>query len=406
MIFAVVFTDLLLVISTPDGYHQTFSLLVLFYLVPYLWIVTKERQQPPIAFVICVFLFLRLYSVVYLNASTDINLVGFGSDAGSYHIPRAKLLDGNYWSYIFKIGGDDYNGRLTHVLIANYIDILALFGLNAQYGNIHNIAFIANTLLCIGTLILYYKIVVEYSRSQLYGQRAVWFLALNPYFIGITSMPQKEALMFFGMALFAYSLVVKEKRYIFLMLSLFIISFERIYMTPLLVSIFVCLIWKFEIRKIFLLPKLKHVLSLFALLAAVSFIEWFIGIRTALNMAQTNQQNLVDLGGSSLPGSGFIINIIRVYFGPNGLRHFLPEYINIGVLALAHYALFPCYAYIGIKATLSPKAFGFALFATYVFCIILIPFHSSFKVFMVVFFGGLFLDKMFPIKNVHTQLMK
>ena len=392
MVLTILIGDFLLAISGPNGYHQNFSILVLFYLVPYLWIVTKENEQPPFAFVICLFLLLRLYSIVYLNASVEFNFdcKDCGGDAITYHIPRAMSLDGNYFSYLFQVGGD-YNGRITHILISIYIDILSFFGVGPQYVNILNVSYIGNTLLCVGTLILYYKIVVNHSCSRLYGRRAVWYLAMNPYFFGITGLPQKEALLFFGLALFAYSLVVKEKRYIYLILSLFMIAFERIYMVPLLVFIFFCFDLKLDLFKLFLI------------LFAVLFIEWFIGIENALNMAQQNQKSLVDLDGSALPWSGFMSNILRAYFAPYALRHYSTEYITLSFMALSHYALFIFYPYIAIKATLNPKKFGFAVFSSLMFVLFLIPYHSSFKILMIVFFGGLFLDKMFPIKNRHTQ---
>lgn len=402
MISTILFGDILLAISGLDGYHQIFSILILFYLLPYLWVITKEREQPPFAFAICFFLLLRLYSIFYSNASGALSLTD-GGDAVSFHIPSAKALDGeefrpnshygNYLWYLFQLGGD-YNGRLTHILLSIYMKILSYFGIGSQYENIHNIAYIPNTLMCVGTLTLYYKIVVNHSCSILYGRRAVWFLAMNPYFLNVTGIPQKEALLFFGLALFAYSLVVKDKRYIFLVLSLSIIAFERIYMVPLLVWIFFFFDRKIEIKNIFLM------------MLAVLFIEWFIGIEDALLMAKNNQASLIALGGSALPGTDFISNIIRVYFGPYALRYFSTEYITISFLSLSNYALFVFYPYIAIRATLSPKAFGFAIFSSYVFCILLIPYHSSFKVLMVVFFTGLFLEKVFPIKNRQTQLEK
>jgi len=222
---------------------------------------------------------------------------------------------------------------------------------------------------------------------------------MNPYFFGLTGLPQKEALLFFGLVLFAYSLVVKEKRYIFLMLSFFVIAFERIYMIPLLVFIFLFFDWKLQIQRFSLIH--IPILALLPLIAL--FIHWFIGFGTALEMARQNQESLMSLDGSSLPWTGFMSNIIRVYFGPDGLKHFWPEYINVGVFSLANYALFPFYAYIAIKATLSPKEFGFAIFSSYMFVLVLIPYHSTFKLLMLVFFGGLFLAKSFPIKNTHTH---
>jgi hypothetical protein len=253
-----------------------------------------------------------------------------------------------------------------------------------------------NTLLCVATLTLYYKVVVKHSCSSLYARRAVWFLAMNPYFFGITGLPQKEALLFFGLALFAYSLVVQKKRYIFLMLSFFVILFERIYMIPLLVLIFLFFNWKLEIRSLFL----KQNKKLFLLLFSALFIQWFIGFETAFEMAKQNQQNVKDLDGSALPWTGFMSNIIRAYFAPYALRHFSTEYITISLFSLSHYALFVFYPYIAIKATLSPKNFGFAIFSSYMFVLVLIPYHSSFKILMLVFFGGLFLDKAFPIKKI------
>ena len=134
--------DILIAINFPFGYHQSLSILILFYVLPYLWVITKERQQPSFAFIICFFLFLRIYSILYLNTSGAFSLTD-GGDAASYHIPSAKKFDGeefypnshqgSYFLYLFQIGGD-YNGRLTHVLLSIYS--LSFFGVSSQYENI------------------------------------------------------------------------------------------------------------------------------------------------------------------------------------------------------------------------------------------------------------------------------
>jgi len=130
------------------------------------------------------------------------------------------------------------------------------------------------------------------------------------------------------------------------------------------------------------------------------FIEAFIGIETSLDMHEAHSESLMETGESQLGGFGIGNNFIRAYFGPFAFRNFLDERNPQGMLQNAHYLLFLFYPYIAVRATLIRAKFGVAIFFTILYSALLIPFHTSFKILMYVFFGGLFLA---PLINLSSR---
>ncbi len=381
MFLAIIAGDVLLFFSNNGGYPQPFSLIGLFYNLAYLWVLFKVRTLPRSSFLIASFLFIKLYSILFLNIFFQPDSFGVGGDAADYHIPKALNLDldyNGYLDYLFGIGGD-YNGRLTHVLLSIYIKILTLFGIDLSYMAIHNVAFIFNAVLCVITLIVYRLIIIAQGLTEENARRALWFLAFNPYFITITGLLQKEALLFFGLAVFTLSLVSQKGKFTLLFFSMFIISMERIYMIPLLLLI----IYFFQGR--------ISLVSVLLLVVGVGLIELFIGVETAMYMHDVHSESLMETGNSYLGGFGFLNNLFRAYFAPFAFRNFLDENSNFSVLQNAHYFLFLFYPYIAIRASLLRQEFGMVIFIVLLFVALLIPYHSSFKIFMIVFFGGLFI---------------
>ena len=308
----------------------------------------------------------------------DIEIQGQGGDAESYHIPQAMMIEGRIFNHLIT-GGGNFNGRLTQVLLYIYSEIILLFNLDLKYGNIHNVAYIFNTLFCCIALILSKNIILIATNDKVLSRCALWFLALNPYFIIITGIPQKEALLFLGLSIFAFSLVEKKRSFKYILLSFFIIAMERIYMIPLLALI----------RYFYLSEKISIKIILFFILNLI-FIEYFIGIEAARFMLENNSESMKD-GYSYLGEFNFFNDLIRAYFGPFALRNFMDGNINFSILECSNYILFFFYPFIAVKATFNLEKFGWAIFLTIIFVATLIPYHSSFKIMMITFFGGLFL---------------
>lgn len=381
MFLAIIAGDVLLFFSDNGGYPQPFSVIGLLYNFAYLWGLFKVRTLPRSSLLMASFLFIKLYSILFLNIFFQSGSLGVGGDAVDYHIPKALAIDldyAGYLDYLLTIGGG-YNGRLTHVLLSIYIKILSLLDFNLSYMAIHNIAFIFNAGLCIITLKFYRWIIIAQGLTEENARRALWFLAFNPYFITITGLPQKEALLFFGLAVFAFSLVSEKSKFALLLFSMFVISMERIYMVPLLLLII-----------LFFHGRISLVSLLLLVLGAV-FVELFVGVETAIYMHDIHSESLMETGDSYLGGFGFLNNLFRAYFAPFAFRNFLDENSDFSVLQNAHYFLFLFYPYIAIRASFVRLKFGVVIFITLIFVALLIPYHSSFKIFMIVFFGGLFI---------------
>lgn len=382
MMLSIVAGDLLLLNNRE--YHVFFSVVTLLYLFSYLYVILWSRYQLPFAWSIVFFIVLKVYFIVMGNVDGSI-ILSDGGDAAAFHIPHAQNLTSfaDYIEHLFSLGGV-YNGRLTHVLIALYLSVLAYFNFDQfAYINIYNIAYIFNSFICIGTLFVYYRAALIYSSSIGFSRRAVWFIAFNPFFLLITSLPQKEPLLFFALSLFLFFLVQVKKNYFILFASLLIILLERVYMVPLLVIIVV----------LFDTKKMITPMNIFLALSGLVLIEWFIGFEAALFMHEGHVESLTGLDGSFVGGHGFISNITRTFFGPAFFRPFLSEYIPDNILYLSHSLLFIFYSYIAIKSIANPKGIGFVILMSYLYVLAFVPFHGTFKTLLVVSFSGLFLDK-------------
>lgn len=391
MMLSVMAGDLLLLNNNRE-YHVFFSLVSLLYILPYLYVILVSRFQPPFACSIVFFIILKVYLLVVGNMDGSIALSD-GGDAASFHIPQALNLTSfdDYIEHLFFFGGV-YNGRLTHVLIALYSSVLEYFDFDkTSYINIYNIAYIFNSIICIGAIYIQYRAALMYSSSIGFSRRAVWFFALNPFFILITSLPQKEPILFLALSVFLFFLVQPKKNYVILLAALLVIMFERVYMVPLLVCI------------VMVYGKKNTPMNIFLGLAGLFLIESFIGFETALSMHKDHVESLTDIDGSFVGGHSFISNIIRTFFGPAFFRPFLSEYLSYTIIYLSHCLMFIVYSYIAIKSMTRLKNVGLVIFLSYLFVLVFIPFHGTFKVLLVVSFSGLFLDEISFVKPMNLN---
>lgn len=387
MMLTVMVGDLLLMSNRE--YHVFFSVVTLLYLFPYLYVILGSRHQLPFSWSIVFFIVLKVYFIIMGNVDGSI-LLSDGGDAAAFHIPQAQNLTSfdDYIEHLFSLDSV-YNGRLTHVLIALYSSVLAYFNFDQfAYINIYNITYIFNSLICVGTLFVYYRAALIYSSSVGFSRRAVWFIAFNPFFLLATSMPQKESLLFFALALFLLFLVQAKKNFFILFTSLLIILLERVYMIPLLVII----VMFFDTKKI-ITPT-----NIFLSLAGLALVKWFIGFDAAFSMHESHIESLTAIEGSFVEGHGFVSNIIRTFFGPAFFRPFLSEYVSDNILYFSHSLLFIFYSYIALKAVANPKGIGFVILMSYLYVLLFVPFHGTFKTLLVVSFSGLFLDKISFVK--------
>lgn len=377
MILSIFLWDYLRLILNGWQYTNIYSAYSIVYVAGYLWGFFTIKKMPSYKYLVICYITIKFYIIIYQLYIGDINSLGKGGDAESFHIPQAFLVNGDYIGHLLGNTGH-FNGRLTQVLLSLYIEIIANFTINIDYEKINIVAFIANTLIGLVTIYYYRKIIIIKTNEESLASKGIWFLIFNPYFLTVTSMPQKEALLFLGLALFTYSMVVEKARIRWLVISLIIISLERIYMTPLLIVIWTSFESKFNLRWL-----------LYFTLGYI-FIELYIGLEVAMFMLANNSESMED-GESYLGGFNILTNIIRAYFGPFALRNLLDEELSFNVLESSHYLLIFFYPYIAIRASVKRLNFGIPIILVLMFVALLIPYHSSFKFLMIVFFGGLFL---------------
>ena len=135
-----------------------------------------------------------------------------GGDETRYHFPLALQLDtiSKRLQYVFS--SEVLNGRFTHILLSFYIKIVNFVWSDSDVtaGNISRIAFIFNTLISIISIRIVYKSAFLYSKNILFSQRAAWFVAVNPVFIGIAGAAKKEPILFFAVSVFILYIVPYE----------------------------------------------------------------------------------------------------------------------------------------------------------------------------------------------------
>jgi len=398
MMLCIVTGDILIWDQGGLGYYYIFSIFAFIYIIPYFIASVRSVGIISINTMIFLFVLLRLYVYIFSSISGS-NPILWAGDGARYHIPQAlqlkKLVD--YYSHLFSFGGY-YNGRLTHVLLSVYINIAGFIGIDTQkYENIFNVAYVFNTIISITTLKVYHIAVRNVTGSDESAIRGVWFLAFNPYFLLMTMLPVKETLLFLSLALFFLYLSIEIKKYqhiLILILSLFIVSMDRLYMLPLLLFLLILYKNKFSLA--------HYVWGGVLLLLCVYFIQSFIGISESLNMYEHHNEDMLDKGESVMVGEGLISNIARVYFGPAFIRPFYAAdgsfftYINTHIIYISQYLMYLIYSFVAILALIKPNKLGLMISISYIYVLIIMPYHSTFKSLLIVFWAGAFLVSVFP----------
>jgi hypothetical protein len=393
MVLSIVIIDCFL-LRYNFNYPIHFSLFSLLYLIGYLYPVILGRTQLSLRNIIFLFVLIKVYALFFLISSGhiyDFNPSG-RSDWESFHLPYALKID-SVLEHLFSTK-TTYNGRLTHTVLYFLINLLSILGVDSQsYSNIFIVSYIFNIVLSLITFLIVYRLAIRYSSNINFSRRATWFLAFNPFFLLYTGLPLKEPILFFALSLFLLFLVSHRKSYTVLLISLLIISFERVYIIPLLILI------------LFVMEKNK-LLKILAAIIGVLIVESFIGIDRALSMHSTHVKSLTSIDGSFLPNHGFFWNIIRTMFGPAFFRPFLGDDSGGGAILLSKYLMYIFYAFMSIKSLICTKGVEKIILLTYIFVLILLPFHGTFKMLMLTSFGVIFLDNMSRVKYINKEALR
>ena len=382
-------------------YEMYFGMYFLLYIIGYFYIIMFSRIQIKFNVLLILFLFLRLY-IFFIACFDDNYAIGAfelssTGDPVRYHIDRAinrvSTFD-NPISYLFS-SSSDYSGRLTHFIIYMHTQILFFIGLDGyDLINIGKINYLFNTIINIITLIFVYKASYIYSSSKKFSRRSVFFLAFNPFFLVFTSGPKKETIIILALAIFVYfitNIVYKRKaNYYYLYFTLFILFFERVYMVPLIIGIYLYI-------------NDKKIASIFILIGTLILIELFIGIEPAIGIYQSFRTNITSDMSNSYAGSNNIISdFLRTMFGPAFIRGFVKDYIDGSILSILQYFSYLILYYIAVKSLFYRKGLLSILFLTHLYIFLFWPFHSTLKITIVTVFTIIFLDKISFVKFKRT----
>jgi hypothetical protein len=400
LMFSVTLFSCVLIFLYPLKYPDFFHILGLFYAAGYLYVIFLAKEHISVRYILAAFIIFKIIFFVFLNlnGSFDSLVIGaLGSDPSAYHLPRALDLkeSGKYLEYA--LSTNTFNGRLTHIILAFEMNILDYFGIDYTSGaNVSKIAFLFNTILAFMAIILTYKAALQYSSNIMYSRRAAWFLSFNPIFLGSTGAAKKEALLYFAVSLFLLFLTSKRKKIYQLVLSFCILILDRIYMVPLLYSV------------LFFYKKINYLFGLILIIFGIVVIELTIGFRVAFESHAEHVSSLTSImtnkmgaTASYLAGHDFFSNILRTLFGPAFFRGFLSDLSPALAVSLSQsFLLIFLYPIIALKSLFNTDGIHKMMLITYLFILILIPFHSTFKLFMVTALAPLFIDRISFIRYV------
>jgi hypothetical protein len=373
------------VILLTEGHHYSIiSIVALLYVLAYIYMIVFSVKQFSLKEIILILISIKLimFASILVSGSLSPVILGTGNDWADFHIPKSLILleEGMLIESLYSVEGI-FNGRLTHVVIGLFSLFLDFVGINGK--NIGNIAIMSNMMsfLLLPVIVsMYYYATLSFSNSIKFARRSAFFIALNPFFILSTSFPAKEILLFLAAGFFLLWLLKKQGSITMLVISLVIIAFERVYLIPLLV-LFIMFI------------RGGPFVVVFSALAGVLFVELFIGIEVAYVMYSAHVISLVEVNGSYLPGHGVLSNFIRGGFGPFFLRPFMEEFTTYGALGVSRYLLYLFFGLFFIKSFFYTDGPLKVVLLIYLFIIFLLPFHGTLKLFLLVAFGGIFLDR-------------
>ena len=387
MVLSVVLGDLVNACfsTTPSS---LWSILAFGYVGGYLYILTASRLQFDLRTILFLVVIIKTYLFcLSVFSGNMIEEARGASDWARFHIPYSLevLSEGNLIQSLFS-AGMSFNGRLTHVIIIIFSTFLDSIGLNGQSPS--NIAFVAGFLsifAVVVTLRLYFIAAYQFSSSTAFACRSVFFLGLHPFFLTVTSNPQKEMLLFFALGCILVYLTKPSRSVNWFLFGCIILAFERIYLLPLVIAV------------LFFQPGYR-LFKLMAGFGCLMLIEVFVGVEDAIGHYLWHRQSLVGVGGSILPGEGFFSNLIRGLFGPFGLRPFMGIEMSHSVLGTSKYLTFFYFAIFPFFAVLYARGLNISIALVYAFFVALLPFHGTAKLFSLLVFGCLFLDHVSFVK--------
>jgi len=396
MIFVIPLVDFIKLIYHNE-YPSYLGLISLMYVFGYLYVIMFKVRQYKLLNILFLMTLIKIYFFFIAIIGDSFHEASLGSsDWARFHIPKSLEILNSGKDGVLKsmISSDEiYNGRLTHLVImmvSSFLSYLGIDGTNKEY--IAIASYFLSFILCPIIIFIYYKASYLYSNSLDFSRRAAFFLALNPFFLATTGNPQKEILLFLAIGIFLLFLVSSRGGLSYLLLSLCIIAFERIYLLPLLISMI------FLIKNISFLGRIS--ISLIALIS----VEYMIGLDRALSMHATHVESLISVDGSFLPGHGFLSNLVRGGFGPFFLRPFMSEYTSYTALGVSKYLLFLFFSLFFIKSIFNTEGILKVILLIYIFIILLLPFHGTLKLFLLIAFGGVFLDRISYVKYFNKAL--
>ena len=366
------------------GYYSMISSIALLYVLAYVYMIVFSVEQFSLRATISLLILIKLILLVFILTSGffDQAINSSGNDWAHFHIPKSlEILERDDWMHTLYSADEIFNGRLTHLVILSFSLFIDFIGFEGK--SIENIAIMSNIMsfsLLPVIVVIYYRAAFYFSSSIRFSQRSAFFLALNPFFINSTLFPVKEILLFLSVGLFLLWFMKKHRSITMLVISLVIMALERIYLVPLL------LLFVMFIRS-------SPFVIVFSALIGVLFVQWFIGIEVAFVMYSEHVISLRELDGSYLPGHGILSNFIRGGFGPFFLRPFMEEFSTYGALGVARYLLYLFFWLFFVKSFIYTDGPHKIILFIYLFIILLLPFHGTLKTFMLVAFGGIFLDR-------------
>jgi hypothetical protein len=373
---SVLFSDLLLLIYNGP-YPVYFSFIALLYVFGYIIVVFSDSY---LKFKNILYLFIVIKSYIFIISFLDYNIADkyfhfLDGDANHYHIPAALQISSfeNIIPHLLS-STFNFNGRLTHVFlfIASYtMPILS----KDIYFNIALNAYLINFIFNILTLLIIYKTVFTYFNNRLLASKAVLFIALNPFFLYYSCMPQKEALIFLSLSMLCYFLV--SSKYKYLLLSSLIFLFERPYMIVLTFML------------IFFLTNIQRFYKVLVISFGFMIVEIFLGINRALSMHSHYLTSMKAATESFLPFDNFIGDILRIFFSPFMLRPFLSTEITDNIFYGAYYLSLPIYIYLMLISLIKYQYQNKLILIGLIFIWFVAPFHGVLKLTILTFLSVL-----------------
>jgi hypothetical protein len=347
-----------------------------------------------------IILFFLLFEIILFSYSefsghfSSIVIGDYGSDETRYHIPHALNLNSFSERVEYAFSTHVQNGRFTHILLSLYISLIQGFSETlVTGGDIFKISFIFNVLISVVTIITTYKAAMIYYGNISLARRSVWFLALNPVFIGMAGSAKKEPILFFAISLFILFIVKGHwKNAYLLVFSSFIIILDRMYTLPILIMTYI-FYRKISIKKIFLI-----------IVTVLFLIEIAIGFDRLIYKYNDHVSGMISLKGSLLPGHNLFYDLIRVVFGPSFTRDFSYDISSLSFgNSILTIILYPMMYY---KAFFFQKGLSKSILFLFLFVLFLIPFQSTFKILMITILGAFFLEHISFVKYNYNEKLQ